>query len=85
MKSSYGDFVTSCAHLFNLYCIQLTVPLHTVYRLCKITVGWRIARPCSVANTCGSDILQLCVLTCMHACVHAVGNRDLAFILQNLK
>ena len=84
MKSSYRVFVGSSAYLYNLYCIQLTVPLHAVYCLSKVTVGWRITWPCSVANTCGSDIFQLCVLTCVHACVRTVGNRDLAFILHNL-
>jgi len=33
MKSSYGVFIVSSAHLYNLYCIQLTVPLHAVYCL----------------------------------------------------
>jgi len=85
MKSSCGVFVLSSAHLYNLYHVQLTVPLHAVYCLSKNTVGWRPAWPCSVANTCGSDIFQLCVLTCVRACARAVGNRDLVFILQNLK
>jgi len=65
--------------LYNLYCVQFTVPLHAVYFLSKRSVGWRIAWPCSVASTFGSGIFYLRV------CVQAVGNRDLALELKNLK
>ena len=64
MKSICGVFIVSSAHLYNLYHVQLTVPLHADYFLSKNNVGWRIAWPCSVANTCGSGIFQLRV--CAH-------------------
>jgi hypothetical protein len=63
MKSICGDFIVSSAHLYNLYCVHFTVPLHAVYCLSKNTLGWRIAWPCSVANTCGSGIFQLRMCT----------------------
>jgi hypothetical protein len=85
MKSICGVSIVSSAHLYNFYCVRLTVPYHAVYCLCKNTVDWRIAWPCSVANTRDCGIFQLRVCTCVHAYVHAVGNRDLALKLQNLK
>lgn len=66
MKSICGVFVVSSAHLYKLHHVQLTVPLHAVSCLAKNTVGWRIAWPCSVANTCGSGNFQLRVCTCVY-------------------
>ena len=66
MKNICGVFIVSIAHLYR---VQLTVPVCAVYCLSKSSVGWRIA-PCSVANTSGSSIFQLCV--CAYVCAQLV-------------